>query len=176
MNSPRRSHHWDLPGVFVKANRLGKIVLILASWFGSGLMPKAPGTFGTLAAIPLVFIMNLLGIYFGSLFLIAFLFLAVWASESSRILLEKEDPSEVVIDEAVGLLMTVFLLPLSVPVVILGFILFRVSDILKPFPIRMIDQNIKGGWGIVLDDVVAGIYANVCIRLLLLLFPQLSDF
>lgn len=139
-------------------------------------MPKAPGTFGTLTAIPLVFVMNFLGIYFGSIFLIAFFFLAVWASESSRKLLEREDPSEVVIDEAAGLLMTVFLLPLSVPVVILGFILFRFFDIFKPFPIRRIDLRIKGGWGIVLDDIAAGIYANVCIRLLLLLFPRLSNF
>lgn len=176
MNTHLRSRYWDLPEAFLKADRLGKTALLLSSWFGSGLMPKAPGTFGTLTAIPLVFVMNVFGIYFGGIFLIAFFFLAVWASECSRRLLEREDPSEVVIDEAAGLLMTVFFLPLSGPVVISGFVLFRVFDVFKPFPIRMIDQNIKSGWGIVLDDIVAGIYANVCIRLLLLLFSRLSDF
>ena len=168
--SNQRSDNLTLKEVFSKAAFSGKAVLLFSSWFGSGLMPKAPGTFGTLAAIPLVIIINYLGTTCASLTLIILIPLAVWTSGASGKLLDKDDPPEVVIDEVVGLLMALFLLPFSWASLLLGFLSFRAFDILKPFPIGMIDKRVKGGLGIVLDDLVAGIYANFCVRLLLLLF------
>jgi phosphatidylglycerophosphatase A len=118
--------------------------------------------------------MDILGFPYGGLFLLVFIFLAVWTSEISRKLLGRDDPREVVIDEAAGLLVTLFFLPLSGFNIILGFFLFRFFDILKPFPIRTIDQTIKGGWGIVLDDLLAGVYANAMIRVVHELIGYLS--
>ena len=158
---------------FSKTKFLNKIALLLSSWFGSGLVPRIPGTFGTLAALPLLFIMDILGCLYGGLFLLAFILLAVWTSEISRKLLGRDDPREVVIDEAAGLLMTLFFLPLSGFNVMLGFFLFRFFDILKPFPIRTIDQKLRGGWGIVLDDLLAGVYAHGMIRVVHVLMGYL---
>jgi len=149
-----------------KADFLGRTALLLSSWFCVGLMPIAPGTFGTLAAIPVVFVTHYFGTFFGALFILILVALAFWASDLGRKRLGKNDPSEVVIDEVVGFLVTMFLLPLSWLSLTLGFILFRIFDIIKPFPIRRLEK-IKGGFGIVLDDLLAGIYANICLRILL---------
>jgi len=155
---------------FKRADFSGKTALLLSSWFGAGLMPGAPGTFGTLAALPLVIVVNYLGVVYVGISLIVIIPLALWSSGISQGLLAKDDPPEVVIDEVAGFLLTTFLLPLSWLSISSGFVLFRVFDILKPFPIGMIDQRLKGGVGIVLDDLLAGVYANLCVRALLLLF------
>jgi len=152
-----------LKKAFKEANVLGKTALLLSSWFGAGLMPIAPGSFGTLAALPLVIIINYLGVVHSTISLIIILPLSLWASHLSQNLLEGNDPSEIVIDEVTGLFIAVFLLPLSWLNIILGFCLFRIFDILKPFPIGLIDKNLKGGIGIVLDDIMAGIYVNICL-------------
>ena len=144
---------------FEKADFLGKTALVLSSWFCVGLIPIASGTFGTLAAIPLIFVPNFFGPFFGSLF---------WASDLGQKFLGKKDPSEIVIDEVAGFLVTMFLLPLSWLSLFLGFILFRIFDIIKPFPIRRLEK-IKGGAGIVLDDLLAGIYAHIVLRVILVL-------
>lgn len=133
-------------------------------------MPCAPGTFGSLAGLPLVAVVNYLGVIYAGISLIILIPLAVWSSGISQKLLERVDPPEVVIDEVAGLLVTIFLLPLSWVSLSLGLILFRVFDILKPFPIRMLDQKVKGGLGIVLDDLVAGVYAGLCARAVLMVF------
>lgn len=156
-----------LTEAFKQADFSGKTALILSSWFGSGLMPFAPGTFGTLASLPLVIILNYLGPVSAIISLIVIIPIAVWASGAGKILLKRDDPKEVVIDEAAGMFLTVFLLPVSWMNFIPGFLLFRLFDILKPFPIGMIDRRIRGGVGIVLDDIVAGIYANICVRVIL---------
>jgi phosphatidylglycerophosphatase A len=140
--------------------------LLLSSWFGVGRLPLAPGTWGTLGAVPLVLIISCFGPVTVAISLAVIITLAVWTSGSSQKLLGKDDPPEVVIDEVAGYFVTVFLLPFSWWGFILGFLLFRIFDILKPFPIRTIDKNVKGGIGICLDDIVAGIYANVGVRLL----------
>jgi phosphatidylglycerophosphatase A len=149
-----------------KADFFRKGALLLSSWFGSGLMPVAPGTSGTLAALPLLIIINYFGTVPSVISLIVIIPLAVWTSNISQKLLGKDDPSEVVIDEAAGFFVSVFLLPYSWSTFILGFTLFRVFDILKPFPIGIIDRKVKGGIGICLDDIVAGIYANICVRII----------
>ena len=154
---------------YKRAGLSGKTALILSTWFGTGLIPLAPGTFGSLAAIPFFIFFNYLGVAFTGLFLIIFIPLAFWASGRSEKLLGRDDPSEVVIDEVIGFFFAVFFIPVSWVGIIIGFALFRFFDILKPFPIGTIDKRVKGGIGIVLDDILAGIYANICLRLILML-------
>ena len=155
---------------FKDANLSGKTALLLSSWFGVGLMPLAPGTFGALAAVPLIIIIKYFGVVHIGICLIVLIPMAVWTSQIAQKLLGKNDPSEVVIDEVAGLFLAVLFIPLSWFNFILAFLLFRMFDILKPFPIGMIDRSIKGGAGIVLDDLVAGIYANLCIRIITVIF------
>jgi phosphatidylglycerophosphatase A len=149
---------------FRKAGLLDKLALILSSCFGFGLIPVAQGTFGTLAGIPLAMALAHAGPMAAAYLLFFFVLLSIWTSGRSARALEKDDPAEVVIDETAGLLLTLFLLPATGFNLCLGFILFRLFDILKPFPIRRLEK-VEGGAGIVLDDLLAGVYGNVCLRL-----------
>jgi phosphatidylglycerophosphatase A len=150
---------------FRKAGLLDKLALILSSCFGFGLIPLAQGTFGTLAGIPLAIALAHVGPMAAAYLLFFFVLLSIWTSGRSARALEKDDPAEVVIDETAGLLLTLFLLPVTGFNLCLGFILFRLFDILKPFPIRRLEK-VEGGAGIVLDDLLAGVYGNLCLRLL----------
>ena len=164
------SDNMTLQESFNSADFSGKAALIFSSWFGIGLAPKAPGTFGTLGAVPLAVVFSHLGFLYQGMAIIVIIPLALWSSEVSSRLLGREDPQVIVIDEVAGLLLSVFLFPLSWLSIISGFVLFRVFDILKPFPVRLIDRRIKGGLGIVLDDLMAGVYANLCLRIIFLVF------
>ena len=170
--SDHQSDNLTLKESFKKADFSGKTALLFSSWFGTGLMPGAPGTFGSLAAVPLVIIVSYLGDVYAGISLVVLIPLAVWTADISQKLMGRDDPPEVVIDEVAGLLVAIFLLPLSCVSIVLGFLLFRVFDILKPFPIRLIEKRVKGGVGIVLDDLLAGVYANICVRVILLLFNR----
>ncbi|MFH1489846.1 MAG: phosphatidylglycerophosphatase A, partial [Pseudomonadota bacterium] len=139
-----------------KADAAGKGALILSLWFGAGLLPRAPGTFGTLFAVPLVFVMNFFGAFYGGLFLILLICTAVGASGRAELLMGEHDPPRVVVDEAAGFWVAMYLLPLSWATLLSGFIFFRLFDITKPFPIKRLEK-IGGGPGIVLDDLMAGI-------------------
>ncbi len=164
--SKYRSDTLNFKESFGKTHLFGKTALVLSSWFGVGLIPVAPGTCGTLAAVPLFFGMKYIGILYSVIFLIVFIPMAVWVSGISKRLLGRDDPPEVVIDEVAGFMLALFLLPLTWSSLTLGFLLFRVFDILKPFPIGRLEK-IRGGIGIVVDDLVAGVYANFCVRVLL---------
>ncbi|MBN2034513.1 MAG: phosphatidylglycerophosphatase A [Deltaproteobacteria bacterium] len=144
----------------------GKAALILASWFGVGLVPFAPGTAGTLAGMPLVLFTGCLETPEAALFDLVFIAVSVWTADLSSRILQKDDPSVVVIDEVAGFLLTLFLVPLNLGNVCLGFLLFRLFDVLKPFPIKKL-ENLRGGLGIVADDLLAGVYANLSLRLLI---------
>lgn len=154
---------------FLKAGFQGKTALILASWFGSGLAPLAPGTAGTLAGAPLLLVTARLGALQQALFVILFILLALRTAGLSSEMLEAKDPSAVVIDEVAGFLLALFFVPLTCLSVGAGFFLFRLFDVLKPFPIRRL-ESLRGGVGIVADDVLAGIYTNLSLRLLLFFF------
>jgi len=169
LKSYRRSDSLSFREAFKKGNLSEKTALILSSLFGAGLMPLAPGTFGTLAAAPPAAIIKYLGGGYECVFFVVLVTLALWSSHVGSKALMTGDPSCVVIDEAAGFFMAVFLLPLTFKSFILGFLLFRVFDIVKPFPIGLIDRRMKGGPGIVLDDLVAGLFANICARIILLL-------
>jgi phosphatidylglycerophosphatase A len=155
--------------LFRKASLPDKLALILSSCFGIGLIPVARGTFATLAAIPLAVALASFTPMAWAYVLFFFILLAVWVSARAADVLQKEDPGEVVIDEAAGLLLTLFLLPATAVNLSLGFVLFRLFDILKPNPIRRL-ESLGGGSGIVLDDLLAGVYANFCIRLVTVVF------
>ena len=152
--------------VFRKSGPYDKTALMLGTWFGSGLMPFASGTFGTLAATPLVALSGLFSPLSGALFLMIMSLAAIWASHVVQRLLKKTDPSEVVIDEVAGFLLTMLWIPLSWGTLLAGFLLFRFFDIWKPWPAGPAER-FHGGLGIVLDDLVAGLYANLCLRVFL---------
>ncbi|RLB33047.1 MAG: phosphatidylglycerophosphatase A [Deltaproteobacteria bacterium] len=152
---------------FAKARALHKVSLVLSTWFFCGLLPGAPGTYGTAAAVIVGFFAGALPIVYRSFVVVAFIAVAVYTSSVSASLLKQNDPKEVVIDEVAGYLLTVFALPASLLSVVLAFIFFRVFDILKPFPIRQVEKRVRGGLGIVLDDLLAGIFAFVIVRLVL---------
>ena len=134
-------------------------VYFIAFGFGSGLMPVAPGTWGTLAAFPvyLLLINSHWSVYLLCT-LLAFM-LGVWVSDKVSDELGVYDYKGIVWDEIVGYLLTMFLAPKGFLWMVLGFILFRIFDIWKPQPIRLVDQKVHGGMGIMLDDVLAAIPA-----------------
>jgi phosphatidylglycerophosphatase A len=160
------SEHPGTMAVFRQANPYGKTALILGTWFGSGLMPFASGTFGTLAAAPLVALSSVFSPLSDALFLMIMILVAIWASQVVHRLLKKVDPSEVVVDEVAGFLLTMLWIPLSWGTLLAGFLLFRIFDIWKPWPAGPAER-LHGGLGIVLDDLVAGLYANLGLRFIL---------
>ncbi len=141
-------------------------VHLLAFGFGSGLSPKAPGTVGTVVAVILYLFLAHLPVLAYSVFLILALVIGVYICERSSKLLGVHDHAGIVWDEFVGYWIAMFLAPSGWIWVITGFILFRLFDILKPFPINIIDKKIHGGLGIMLDDVLAGIFAWLFLQLI----------
>ncbi len=140
-------------------------VCFLGLGFGSGLAPKAPGTFGTIAAIPIYLLMQDLSLMlYIALTVIGFI-VGIWICQQSADWLGTEDPSAVVWDEIVGYLVTMIAAPQGWQWAVLGFILFRFFDILKPWPISLADKKLHGGFGIMFDDVIAGIFAGVLLQL-----------
>ncbi|MBI1327219.1 MAG: phosphatidylglycerophosphatase A [Alphaproteobacteria bacterium] len=133
---------------------------IIATWFGSGLLKPGPGTWGSLASLPLLIpVASYTGIY-GILITGVFLTLAgFWAI--NQLDLTEEDPPSIVIDEVVGMFITFLVTPLTPLGILLGFALFRFFDIVKPWPVSYFDKNIKGALGIMLDDIIAGILAAI---------------
>jgi len=143
--------------------------MLIATGFYSGYLPKAPGTWGSLVGVLLVFLLHALSLQI-YLSVVAGLFIvgSFVAGEAEKIL-DNRDPGVVVIDEIVGMLITMIAVPITPLTMVLGFILFRVFDIAKPFPVNFFDQHFHGGLGIMLDDVVAGIYSLIIMQLILLL-------
>ena len=147
---------------------LSKIVNFVATGFWVGKVPWAPGTFGTLLAIPLVWALQKSGPFpymvASLLITIGAIFLCEWQERVSG----THDSREVVIDEVAGFLITMTWLPPHWQAYVVGFALFRFLDAVKPFPISWLDRNVKGGFGVVLDDVAAGIVANIALQVLYL--------
>lgn len=130
-----------------------------------GYFPLAPGTFGTLLAIPIYYFLSEIPSPLYEITLLGFFFLAVWFSEKAGPLFGKKDDPRIVIDEIMGFFVTMLWIPKTTLSVIAGFFLFRFFDILKPPPIRLLER-VRGGYGVVLDDVLAGVYANVMLQLI----------
>lgn len=143
---------------------LGKTVIkLIATGLGSGYSPFAPGTAGTLVAIPLYLALSPLSwpLYLASVSLLTLL--AVYASGEAERIFDRKDSPRIVIDEIVGFLWSLFLVGPTAGRIAAAFFLFRIFDILKPPPARWCQDKLPGGWGVVMDDVMAGIWANVAI-------------
>lgn len=145
-----------------------QVVVFLATGFYTGNIPKAPGTFGTLPGLCLCFFLARLPWPVSLLLICVLMGLAVWLSGRAAKIMGKQDPGCIVIDEIVGMAVTLVALPFTLYTAITGFLLFRFFDILKPPPIKSIDRKVHGGTGIVLDDVIAGVYANIVLRISML--------
>ncbi len=139
----------------------------IAFGFGSGLMPFAPGTWGTLAAIPVFLLMAGLSPLLYLSITMVFFVLGVWVSETVTRDSGIQDYKGIVWDEVVGYLLTMFLAPLCWLSVLSGFLLFRLFDIWKPFPIRWVEKKVSGGLGVMLDDVIAAVPAWLAMQLVL---------
>jgi len=144
--------------------------VLLATWFGVGLIPIAPGTWGSLAALPFAWaILSLWGAT-GLAIAIAIVFFAGWwaaatVSKAGAI----KDPGFVVIDEVAGQWLALLAAPRDPLAWVLAFLLFRIFDIWKPWPVRWADQDITGGLGVMLDDLLAAVYAALVLSVLLLI-------
>jgi phosphatidylglycerophosphatase A len=150
---------------------INRFFLVLATGFGVGYSPIAPGTLGTLITIPVYYFLSAIPSPIYEITLIGFFFLSVWISENAEIFFEKKDDQRIVIDEMMGFLITMLWVSKTIRLIIIGFFLFRLFDILKPFPIRRLEKRLKGGYGVVLDDVIAGVYANIFLHLISLALP-----
>jgi phosphatidylglycerophosphatase A len=144
---------------------MNRFFLFLATGFGVGYFPVAPGTAGTLVAIPIYFFLSFIPFPLYELTLVAFFFLSCWISDHAQTYWVKRDHPRIVIDEIMGFLITMLWVPKTTFIIVLGFFLFRFFDIVKPPPIRLLER-VKGGYGVVLDDVMAGVYANIILQII----------
>jgi len=134
---------------------------IVATWFGAGLARKAPGTWGSIAALPFAWAIQYWAGSAGLVLAAMLVFLIGWAA-SNRLVetMGIEDPQIIVVDEVVGQWLTLACGPLSIPAYLIGLLLFRVADITKPFPASWADRQVGGGLGVMLDDVLAALYSG----------------
>ncbi|MDY0391191.1 phosphatidylglycerophosphatase A family protein [Desulfobulbus oligotrophicus] len=144
---------------------MDRLLMFIATGAGSGNLPKAPGTWGSLVGVLLWVPLSRLSTpsYFmiiGALFIIG-----VFCAGAAEKIVDQGDPSIVVIDEIVGQLIALSFIPLHPAALLAGFILFRFFDIIKPYPISWIDRHLHGGLGIMLDDVMAALYALLVLHL-----------
>ena len=142
-------------------------IKILATGFGSGFAPLAPGTAGTLIGIPLYLLFSVFPWPIWLITVLAFTCLAWYVADGAERLFGRKDAQCIVIDEIAGLQWTLFLVEPTVPYIALGFALFRLFDIVKPFPARLFQERIPGGCGVVADDLAAGVYGNLALQALI---------
>lgn len=145
------------------------IFIIISTFFYSGYFPFASGTFATLCFIPFYYFLfkNMHPLLY-LIFTIFLYFSGVWSSNYASAIFEKKDPKEVVIDEVVGFLITMLFIPFTLKRMIVGFFIARILDIIKPYPARKL-ESLRAGNGIMIDDVVSGIYGNLLMWLLIFL-------
>jgi len=142
----------------------------IALGFGSGLFKKGPGTAGSLAAIPIFYLLINLPSLLQWLFVVTLFFVGLYSSNKVINLIDQKDPSFIVIDEIVAVLFLFILIPTNIKFLALAFILFRIFDIFKPFPVSWAENYFKGALGIMIDDIVAALLSLLIIRLILYVF------
>ena len=148
---------------------LANPIHLLAFGFGAGLFPKAPGTVGTVVAVLIYLVLpSMQPVIYAGLILLSFVF-GIWICGKTSEDLDVHDHGGIVCDEFVGYWVTMFMAPSGLFWVLLGFVLFRLLDIFKPWPIKWADKELAGGLGIMLDDVLAGIMAALCMQALVVL-------
>lgn len=147
------------------------LAVFIASFGYVGFFPVAPGTAGSLAALALFAFIRWIGLPAIELSAIVVVFaVGVWAAAGTEVALARKDPGVVVIDEVLGMLITLALLPLSLAGIALGFLLFRVLDVIKPYPAAQL-EHLHGGLGIMADDAMAGLYAHLALRACVWMVP-----
>ncbi|WP_324627141.1 phosphatidylglycerophosphatase A [Acinetobacter sp. MD2(2019)] len=150
-----------------------RLVVFCGVGFGSGLAPKAPGTFGSAFALLFIPLWLAFGFSGSVVVIIAMSLVGIWICEKTADIIDVHDDGRIVWDEFAG--QSITLLPLiyfnliELKWIVIGFALFRLFDIWKPWPIRIADQKVAGGFGIMLDDIIAGLWAALCILIYLLL-------
>ena len=148
----------------IEVRQLKDPVVLLAVGFGSGLAPRAPGTAGTVIAIPLLLLLQSLPLVTYLLITTVLFITGIWICTYTAEKLGVHDHPSIVIDEIIGYLITMIAAPDGWLPIVFGFVLFRLLDALKPWPISWFDRNVNGGLGIMLDDVVAGVIAMLIIQ------------
>jgi len=145
------------------------IIMFIATGCYSGYLPKAPGTWGSLVGLLLFYLLHTHSLpFYLAVTAVLFVIGTFVAGEAEKIL-DNRDPGIVVIDEIVGMLITMTAVPATPLPMALGFVLFRLFDIAKPFPANFFDQRFHGGLGIMLDDIVAGIYGLIILQVIIML-------
>ena len=137
------------------------MAFVLASVFGAGYAPVAPGTVGSLVTVVAVWLLPLTPTRI-AVALVVVVLVGIWAGSRVERVLGRKDPGIIVIDEVAGMLLSVILLPHTIAVLVTAFVLFRVFDVWKPFPARE-SQALTGGMGVMVDDLIAGIYTLVLV-------------
>ncbi len=143
---------------------MDRFYMFIATGGGSGYLPKAPGTWGSLVGILLWLALGRLGLAAYLAVVLALLVMGVIAAGAAEKIVDRPDPGLVVIDEIVGQLIVLTGAPPQLPVIIAAFVLFRFFDILKPYPAGWLDRHIHGGLGIMLDDAMAGLYGLLALQ------------
>ena len=142
-------------------------VQFLAFGFGSGLFPRAPGTAGTLAAVPLYWLIADWGLVWYTAVVLVAALLGIWICGAASRELNVHDHPGIVWDEFVGYWITLWAVPVDWVWMLAGFVVFRVLDIAKPWPISYLDRKVKGGFGIMIDDILAGVMACATLHIAL---------
>lgn len=135
--------------------------------FGTGLSPYAPGTIGTLAALPIYALMQWLGWAEYGIFLALLILFGFWICGIADKAAGVHDHSSIVWDEIVGYLLTLWMIPNDWQWIVIGFVLFRLYDIWKPWPISWLNHKVSGGVGVVVDDLLAGVFANITLQIII---------
>ncbi len=155
-----------MPLIGKPGSAASNLATLLATWFHIGHLPKAPGTYGSIAALPFAWVlMTLGGPWLLLLATIVVFTLGLWAAKRYMAEVGGHDPGAVVIDEVAGQWLTLLAAPLSLPAFLLGFVAFRFFDIFKPWPISWLDRHVLGAFGVMIDDVVAALYAGIVVFL-----------
>jgi len=147
-------------------NFYDKVAERIATMGGVGKIPFAPGTFGSFGGIVFFYLTSGLSVCPETASLFFLICIAVFSAHRAAKLMGQKDPAEIVIDEVAGMAVTCAGLPFSLPVAVSGFVLFRLFDILKPFPVIWFDRRFSGGFGIVMDDVCAGLICRLILGIL----------
>jgi phosphatidylglycerophosphatase A len=151
----------------IKPTPLRNPIQVLAFGFGSGLSPPAPGTAGTLAAIPIYWFIADWPLLEYSAFILVTAVLGIWICGAASRQLNVHDHGGIVWDEFVGYWITMWAVPVDWVWILAGFVVFRILDIAKPWPISVLDKKVGGGFGIMIDDILAGVLACIVLHIAL---------
>lgn len=144
------------------------MIMVFATGFYSGRIPFAPGTFGTIAAIPFALVFLILPSSLSGIYIVSLILAAIYLSDQAETILKEKDPGCIVIDEIAGYVVTLSLVPVHISTLAAGFFLFRLFDIVKPGPVKYFETHFSGGAGVVLDDIMAGVLSGIVLRILYL--------